>query len=53
MGREQLDRVALGAERAAAEVQLVAPVLQLDQRAQQPLPLDPLALRAGSSVIRA
>ena len=47
MRREDLDRIALGAKGAAAEVELVAPVLQLDQRAQQPLALDLLALLQG------
>ena len=47
MGREDLDRVALGAEGAAGEVELVAAVLQLDQGAQQPLALDLLALLQG------
>ena len=44
MGREDLDRIALGAEGAAGKVELVAAVLQLDQGAQQPLALDLLAL---------
>ena len=47
VGREDLDRIALGAEGAAGEVELVAAVLQLDQGAQQPLALDLLALLQG------